>query len=95
MAGLPWYAGLVLSVLSTVLAYALLRGRNSALNEIDNDSVLELAWLFARGPSDLRPLRDIERPTSSALRSVGRRIVWDAQRILKEGEHTADVEMLG
>jgi hypothetical protein len=83
---------LVLAILSTLVAYALLRGRDRTVHEIDSHGVLELAWLFAREPSDLRPLRDVERPTSTALRSAGRRITWDAQCVLEDGGLTDSTE---
>jgi hypothetical protein len=71
-------AGLVISILITVVVLILFWGRELHIEGIGDAGVLELAWLLAREQSEFQPLLDVNVPTEEDLRKVGRRIAWRA-----------------
>jgi hypothetical protein len=80
LASIPWIAGIVISVLLTLIVYALLRGRDRTLHAVEHDGVLELAWLFAHQPNELQKLKEMNKFDINKVRDAGKDIVWDAQR---------------
>jgi hypothetical protein len=67
---------MVLSATMVVLVAWLFHGHEPVMEGISEAGVLQLAWLFARSQADHVGLMEVEIPTSSALRKVGKKIMW-------------------